>query len=401
MLLSRSLWPLIIFSSNVAVLLAPIGSATAQEPKAVRPAVAEWIRQLGSNLHEEREKAESMLSSAEDAAPALKEALKSSDPEVRRRADCALLVLERRRRQAVLAPLRKFAADGQLVLATDLLVRKPQWDDEEEAWQVLTEWAEKLTAAEARAFGQRSIPEGEDVPLGDFRKYIRSLGIGIVNDPRRVPWNQSDCGCFVAKGDCFTGEFKNKYIAKSLLASSGDISAKHLSSSFIVAGGSVEVDTMLQSVVVCDGDFTVNDGMISCLVIARGAIHCRSHAVNCRVISADRVHCAKSVRPEDIVIKEGEVNPLGLVKFFDLKQVGLATEAGEGGLRVKAVDKGSRAARAGLQAGDILVTADAKKVASAEAFRKLIRGAVAEGRTVPLTVRRADRDLTVSLDGKD
>ncbi len=388
-------------SSSVALLLALPGSAPSQEPKAVRPAIVEWIRQLGSTLHEEREKAEAILSSSDDAAPALREALKSPDPEVRRRAGRALQAVDRRRHLAALALLQKFAKEGQVLLAADLLVQTPHLDDEEDAWQAVTEWAERLSAAEARTFGRRSIPEGEAAPLGDFRKYIKSLEIGIVKDPLRVSWNERGGARFVAKGESFVDGFKNKFISSSLLVSSGDVRAKHVRSSVVLAGGSVEVDTMFQTIVVCDGDFTMNEVLVSCLVIARGAIHCRADAGNSRFISSDRVHCGKRMTPSQNVIKEGEANPLGLVKFFDLKHVGLATEAGESGLRVKAVDKGSRAARAGLRAGDVLVTADAKKVASAEAFRKLIRGAVAEGRPVPLTVHRADRDLTLSLDGKD
>ncbi len=388
-------------SSSVALLFAVAGSAPAEEPKSDRPAIAVWVRHLGSTVHEEREKAEVLLGSADDAAPALTEALKSSDPEVRRRAARALQVIERRRNLAALARLRKFVKEGRVDLVTDLLVRWPQWDDEADAWQAVVNLAEKMIALEARTFGKRSVPENEGAPLGDFRRYLSYWGTGIVNDSRRVRWKNSGSASFVAKVDSFSSETKDKRILSSLLVSSGDVGVDHAGLSFIFAGGSVEVETMSDTLVVCDGDFTINHVMGSCLVIARGAIRCRSGVADCRLISADRVNDGEANRYSQVAVREKEVNPLGFVKFFDLKHVGLATETGEDGLRVKAVDKGSRAARAGLRAGDVLLTADAKKVASAEAFRKLVRGAVAEGRAVPLTVRRADRDLTLSLAGDD
>ncbi len=401
MLPPKSLQISFSLSWSLAFLFALAGSAPAQEPKAVRPAVAEWVRQLGSTVFEEREKAEALLGSADDAAPALKEALKSSDAEVRRRATRALQALERRRNLAALARLRKLAKEGRVDLVTDLIVRWPQWEDEADAWQAVVNMAETLIALEARTFGKRSVPEREGAPLGDFRWYLSYFGTGIVNDSRRVRWKDSGSASFAAKVDSFISETKDKRILSSLLVSSGDVGVYHAGLSFIFAGGAVEVETMSNTLVVCDGDFTVNQCMTSCLVIARGAIHCRVPVVDCRLISSDRVNDGKANTYTRVAVREKDVNPLGFVKFFDLKHVGLATEAGESGLRVKAVDKGSRAARAGLQAGDVLATADAKKVASAEAFRKLIRGAVAEGRAVPLTVRRADRDLTLSLAGDD
>jgi HEAT repeat protein len=77
----------------LAVLLSSALALAAAEKPSPKPSVAELIEQLNSRDFKKREAATRALMKRDDALPALREALKSSHAEVRRR---AALILDQR-----------------------------------------------------------------------------------------------------------------------------------------------------------------------------------------------------------------------------------------------------------------------------------------------------------------
>jgi putative serine protease PepD len=76
--------------------------------------------------------------------------------------------------------------------------------------------------------------------------------------------------------------------------------------------------------------------------------------------------------------------------------LGVSIESAPGGARVSAVRPGTPAARAGLQAGDLVIAFDGKRIASADALRSAIAARKA-GETVSVTYARAGASHSVQL----
>jgi S1-C subfamily serine protease len=120
-------------------------------------------------------------------------------------------------------------------------------------------------------------------------------------------------------------------------------------------------------------------------------------AKDCRIITSGRVRFSDRKMASRTATKEKESKPLSFMIFLDPSQAGITVEAGKGGLRVKEVKPGQRFRRAGLKAGDQLVSVDGQAVTSPEGFCRALRGKVAQGGPFPLKVRRGGRllDLVV------
>jgi S1-C subfamily serine protease len=96
-------------------------------------------------------------------------------------------------------------------------------------------------------------------------------------------------------------------------------------------------------------------------------------------------------------LKENDPRALSCVRFFQTKDVGLEVAADKAGLRASAVDPDLAFAKAGLKAGDVLVSFDGKDLDKADAFRRHLRRKVAEGGEVELRVRRDGKPLTLAV----
>lgn len=77
---------------------------------------------------------------------------------------------------------------------------------------------------------------------------------------------------------------------------------------------------------------------------------------------------------------------------------GITFAGGEGPPRIAAVDSGSRAANAGLKAGDVIMRADGKAVTTPLDLHKAAREAVSQGKNLTVTVEREGKERTVTLE---
>ncbi len=278
--------------------------------------------------------------------------------------------------------LAKLAKEGEVGQMVEAFVRRTKWDNEDAAWQVLSELSDKLLTLDGRSNGT-AITEARDISIRDFRKFAAATHPQVVT----VRGGRLDSyQFFAARGEDLTVTPK---LACGFFASSGPLTAHQLCASVIFAGGSVQVDQIVQSVVVCDGDFTARQGAANCLILARGNISSGQGMGGCHVVASGRIHCKESLPHE--ILKEKDRLPLGFIKFFDAADVGIVVEWADGGARVKSAEKGKPFAAAGVRADDLITAVNGKDVKDAESFRRLLRASLAvDGETV-LKVRRDNK----------
>jgi hypothetical protein len=369
---------------------------SAEEAKRRDEEVGKLIRQLGSDDFPIREEATRRLLEREDATPALREALKSKDKEVARRARQILAAFARRDDQRAKGRLAALAKAGQVDQAVELFVRRPKWDNEEDCWRVMAELAARLLERERQQFGKASLAVSDEVPVGNFRKYLAIVRPKVITGAR-----PSICGrmksCFLVRAEEISID---DLAARSILLASGNVRASRLFYSVLFSGGSLELEALVGSVLVCDGECAIGIAKDS-LIIARGGVRCSRVASNCRIITPGRVVLPPKKSVRRTTTREKEATPLGLVKFFDPSEVGLTVGPGKGGVQVKGVKPGLRFARAGLKMGDQVLSVGGSRAASLEEFRRALRGKLAAGGAFTLKVRRGGRVLDLSIPDRD
>src|SRR5262249_44618459 len=187
-----------------------------------------------------------------------------------------------------------------------------------------------------------------------------------------------------------------------LCAIAGDARVGILGHAAIFSGGSIEVSQSLLGVlIVCDGDFTAESGFTDSLVIARGKVRSDGWVKNSRIVSDGGVEWKHPEWVKDSKVVEKESKPLGFVTFFDPADVGLTVESADGGVRVKAAEKGKPFAAAGLRADDLITALDGDAVKDADSFRRLLRAKLAIEGTTTFKVRRDDKAVEIDVPHKD
>jgi hypothetical protein len=373
--------------------------------------IEKLIAQLGSDSFAVRERATQQLKQREDAIPALRQALKSPDGEVARRAAAILDFFAQQEKKRAFARLAALAKNGQVDQAIETLVRHPQWDDEDACWQVLFELAGRLLDLEWKEFARVSLrwtQPGAGGHIGDFREYRDQLKdrlrvVAVSRLTLDLDKNLRGEGSlrFVVRaeeiegGDDFGGSF---------VTSSGRVGRHRISRSVLFAGGSVELAGVSNSLIVCDGDFTATS-IEDSLIIARGDVRPLIDVKDSRIITGGSVRpLVKRLLGEPAInskVKEKETNPLGFVTFFDPAKVGIKVEKADGGLRVKEAGKDKPFARAGLRADDFVVAVDGDTVKDPEVFRRLLRAKLAVEGELLLKVRRGEQTLELRVPCKE
>ncbi len=357
--------------------------------------IEELVRELGSDRFAVRDAAVRKLMALDEAAPRLREALKSPDPEVARQAALILDELARRRAGRLLEKAKRLAEAGEIDLLVETLVRE-RGLEEEASLQVVTGLAAKLVELGKPPFTTTDRQRRDERGMGDFRRYIAAI------NPQRVAGRAPvihEAGQYMVRGEEVTVRAN---ISNSLVLSSGSVRTEIIISSVIFAGGDVSVRALNNAVVVCDGDFTVRETAHRCLVVARGSVVCLEDMIyDCVVFAGKDVRTPKKSYPtiSRSQVKENEPAPWGFVKFFDPARAGITVKDVEegGGVRVEAAAPGKPFAQAGLQAGDLVVAVDDTPARSAEAFRRLLRGKFVQGGEMVLKAVRAGKPLEVAV----
>ncbi len=387
-------------------VLATLGLASPAVPRpstqAEPPAeVAELIRQLGDKRPAVREAATRRLLELKNAAPALRAALKSPDPEIARRAAWILEELGRRPGRQALARLTEHAKNGELDQAVELFVWRSQWDDDKACWQVLTDLAADLIERGRKEFGAAVPPSHKLLPVGDFSRYLKvgrpPFFVGSHAFPAKVRRGNGEG--FVLRGKDVVVQAGAESAALIACAGSLQLRSGQLFYSVIYASGPVEMNYLHNSVLVCDGDLKLRT-ISSSLVIVRGDVHCTSSGGvgNSLVIMSGRFHLGKYAElAKTADLRERQTKFLDFVKFFEPSQAGIAVEAAKSGVRVKTVEASKPFAKAGLQVGDVITAVDKQATADPEIFRRQLRSALArEAFTLQVTRGDESRQIRIS-----
>jgi RNA polymerase sigma factor (sigma-70 family) len=397
-------------ASMGAGALAHRGPAAAPSQEAARraglePAQEEMgglIRQLGDAAFATRQAASRQLMTRDDAAPALRRALNSSDPEVSRRAAGILEALGRRENKRALGRLRKLAEAGEVDQAAELFGRLPPRGDEEAGWQVMSELAARLIELGRQEFKDlrkrdRIPPRSEYLPAGDFRRWAEKTHPQVLCTRQLAnPQGPTEfVRACAARGEDISVVAHSSF--NDLLVSAGAVRGPIMSDCVIFAAGSVGVLDINRSIVVCDGDLTARAGIHECLVIARGEVRSGSTVGDCRMITSASLHLPKTAFLTGTKVKERVPVPLGFVKFFDPTQAGITVAAAEGGVRVQSAEEGKPFARAGMRVGDLVVALGDAPTDSPETFRRRLRTALVEGGEMTLRVHRDGKAMEVRV----
>jgi hypothetical protein len=349
-----------------AVLSFALGQERAAQPQPpVKPAVDQLIERLDSNDFQTRESASRDLLDRDDAVPALRMALQSDKPEIRRRAE---QILEQRRElihQRMTERVLFHIKNGQVDQVVDqLAVMDGPVDDK--VWDALLEFAQRLVAKAAKEDGMKRLhmPQVNEMRDKDPEK---------LRDHNTLPPHKRISDLRVVAPEVVGREAMNRNFIISQGRVEGGMGAYF--DNIVFTNGDVKCpDTWMGCLIVCDGNITL-DGGGSVVFIATGTI---------------KEDCGACVRQ-----KTREA--YGMVKFYDTKQAGVEAADADGRVVVKKVVDGLPFARAGFLPGDCILAADGKKVGGFDEFRRLLRRNSMANKETVFKVRRGERDLELTV----
>jgi hypothetical protein len=299
--------------------------------------------------------------------------------------------------------LRELAAltkEGDVDQLIERAVRWAESDSRGETVQALSQLAERLVAAEAKQHGKvrrllcTSIAKEMPKQFGNPRRIMLSS---------RGPFDckhEKASNFFLVRGAGGTFQGKGR---GGLVASTGPVRLTGSVRREFTAVFACETVTLEQSasdlLIVCGGDVQIRGkSLTGCLIVARGNVTLPAEIGLTAVFAGGKVEYASpQPRLHNCVIRPNDNTGLGVVKFFDPARAGIDMVESKEGLKVKKVHKDKPFASA-LHAGDVVTAVGDARVCSADAFRRALRAALAEGaRSITLTAWREGKPRDVRV----
>jgi hypothetical protein len=301
--------------SLVAVFLPALALAQTSGDESI-PAL---IKALGNANNKVRDSAHESLNKRPEAAPALRDALKSPDAEVARRAADILDYFEQR-------PMRDLAAaakDGRPNRMLQIIASFPDGKHEDATWEVFRNFGltlldrhkkqngvelaklRQILGSSPRVLSAKRITEATKGDL-QCRYFLRTDEIDF--DGRRWTVGEPRQNTFLngATSVSCTGIFRASYPVDQCI---------------IVAGGTVTIGPgdFNDLLIVCCSDVVLECGFGNALVIARGSVKCTGFMDGCCIISGKsaKVERRGNLTRHNIII-ENESNPLGYIHWSDV-----------------------------------------------------------------------------------
>jgi hypothetical protein len=399
--------------------------------------IQKLIRQLGSDEFKQREQATRELQHRQEAEPALRQALRSPDAEVVRRARSILATLKWRRLEQARQRIRADAAAGRADLVAERLVRWQGEDNDEVCWQAVLDIGHKLRGWERQQYGRVGRSSKWDKETQRRMDYLDKIGFpGLSLRPylvrhkvQALPADKATLevvtpkpGAYLARGERVVFRY---YLGSSLAVASSLI---HLGTkprpgdgsgcNILLCGGDVQVHRGGRLVVVCDGDLEIDAVLIDSIVVARGSVRVGERMHHCLIVAGGDVSLSADFKVQESTIraagtistppkgrvlnsdlKGGIKNALALapVKLFDPRSLGVEVAPSKYGVRVTATTAGKAFARAGLRVDDLVLTLDSSPVRSPASFRRLLRKRLVEGGAALFEVRRKGKTVVVRI----
>jgi PDZ domain len=383
---------LILLILSVLSGLLALGLPATGEPPASSSdlSIDQLIQQLGNDDFKVREAAESELKKRPETMGALKQALKSADPEVRRRCEDLLRGI-RSQRQSQL--LKRIAQEG----CADCLCCLTKADAQEAGmafWECFRElFARVAEKADDPAGKHPAHSWRTQAPPNDGRwgfEWVQGRGMVPAQvTPHKLTWSDQWSsthdiwheGIF-AETIRQQGEFGDvKFVCRGDVTVEGEF----MSGAFLCTGN-VKLTCKNKhrgsqsGILICDGDVEVPEIMNS-VVIARGRVICNN------------------IR--ESVIVQGRSKALG-IHFFETSDAGVEVEeVPEFGVVIQRVIKDQAFARSGFQPGYRIVSVNGKNLESAEQLRRVLRqhyvDNVLDPQALPILVERGGKTMLLKL----
>jgi hypothetical protein len=376
-----------------------------------RGQIERWIRRLGDDDFDTREAAAHELLNHEEARAFLRATLASGDAELRKRAADILAALDRKRAPRELDKARDLAQDGRIDEAVERLVWWQGADEGRKGWAAVSQLASKAAETANRDYIKDGLLDLKRFPLRGSEFDL------LMRQPTEAdfPYTALRDG----KGHLIRGQAIDLSKVEAPCKVSGIAASRSIRFSrdlvmycIVVCGGNVEAFDIRDSIVICDGDFTAHYDLYNCVVIARGKVTC-ANGTGGVFISARDVEFPRTGR-DKCVVRTGDAHPLGFIKFFDPSEAGVEASAeGDGGrvpdgILVKSVAKDKPFAPAGLLAGDIITAVGDEKIDASgtaddqfQSLRRPLRKALAADEEFPLTIRRGDKTIELTVKPAD
>lgn len=338
-----------------------------------KESTAQLIQLLGHKQFPARERAAKLLSDRPDALPELKEAIKGTDPEIRRRAAQIIPVLEKAARQAEIERLCGGIGNNRLDRLAHLIVEDGEKATEKQ-WTALIEVAHAITLR-ASELNQREYEKITDLFLTAIRREKPS-------EPR-IEWRRTIRGT----------KSPIQQFGRGILLSNGDIDTiGSVSGAVILVDGDVKrCSGVHKSLIICTGSILKAGNILDSIVIAANRVELQGASGSClftRTINQD------FDRPRNGGVFVGTPAMLEIEVYFGPKDIGLETKETESGLVVRTVLSNSTAERAGVKNDDRILTIDNVVVRTIRECRNALIGK-RSGKTVQIEFeRQGDRRRT-------
>lgn len=299
----------------IVLLLAP-ASLFAQIPDA--NSIPALIKKLGSSQFQERDAAMKVLLQRPDAAPALRDALRSPDRELAKRAEEILDYLDR-------APIRELNEAVKNGHADRVIQSIAEWPPDKydlEVWLAARQFAKTIDAIHFKQHGKRigDISKWEVAPTLIAEKRVTE---NLKNYPRRgnyiIRAAEVDMAFTRLKKPMVSNRFEQSDVF-FVVTKSVRLESLLAGRTVVFAGGSVEMSGfIINSVIICGGDATFDGELHGSLIVARGNVSLESPGLcgDCRIICGKSLITKNKKRVRDSHVSENDRNPLGFIRWTD------------------------------------------------------------------------------------
>jgi hypothetical protein len=288
--------------------------AQAQAPESVEA----LVKKLASGKFEERQAATKSLLDRPEAAPALRDALRSPDAETRKRAAEILDYFPVRE-------LKIAVKEGRVERAIELITGWPAGKHEEDSWDAVRELTKIIMERHEKKGGEKfkvAVDRWKNsTPPVVTAKRITNATKAKFDHCYFLRAGELDLDRRQIKPGQLNNPFGEGYHFIVAAGSVRMLGAGGMGSQLIFAGGGIELGggpDVHSSIFVSGGDITLNCEMANCVVIARGKV---THAGLCeanRIISGRSV-TRTSTDPKNLIV-ENEANPLGFIRWSETKK---------------------------------------------------------------------------------
>jgi hypothetical protein len=332
------------------------------------------------------------------AIPALRKAAASSDAVLQQQAEPAL-------RAALLNFNRRMVEGFPVDLFVERLLRVEGVYDEESQWCVAAEMAGKVldhgkTQFQLKNWSGRGI---EKIPVYDFLKYREQWAkYDTATPPLIIPPGQAipltDLGeiaraALVVRREAIETPPTRRPMVRALLVAPGTIKVDKIGASVILGGNSV-IAGNCSAIMLADGD--VKAEKLSGIVVTHGSVTCKS-ADGAILVARGTINC-EIVR--DSVIRQNNPKLLGWARFFEISDAGLEVAAADGGVKITSIADKQPPQKAGLRAGDVIISLDGAAIKDTEQFRRLLRRSTVQDSS-KFTLRRDGKTLELTASFAD